>query len=63
MAQARRVLSKLRKDKSMIRERLRRWRRYRTVVRELQEYGHRELGELGIARNDIARIARAAAEE
>jgi uncharacterized protein YjiS (DUF1127 family) len=47
----------------MIKQRLRRWRRYRTTVRELQEYRHHELSELGIARPDIHRIARDAAWE
>jgi uncharacterized protein YjiS (DUF1127 family) len=45
----------------MMRERLRRWRHYRRTVRELQEYRHHELSELGIARSDIDRIARNAA--
>jgi uncharacterized protein YjiS (DUF1127 family) len=41
-------------------ERYRRWRRYRTMVRELREYSHNELTELGIARQDIERVAWAA---
>ena len=39
-----------------ITERYRRWRRYRTMVRELQSYTHRELSDLGIARQDIEQI-------
>jgi uncharacterized protein YjiS (DUF1127 family) len=38
-------------------ERYRRWRRYRTMVRELRSYSHHELTELGIARQDIERLA------
>ena len=40
-----------------IRERIRRWRRYRTFIREMGDYSHHELTELGIARADIGRIA------
>lgn len=32
-------------------------RRYRTMRRELREYSHHELTELGIARADIDRIS------
>jgi len=46
-----------------IRDRIRRWRRYRNMVRELESYTPAELIELGIARPDIARIARAASFE
>ena len=38
-------------------ERIVRWRRYRTMVRELSAYPLHELSELGIARADIGRIA------
>lgn len=41
-------------------ESYRRWRRYRRMVRELREYSHHELTELGIARQDIERLAWAA---
>ena len=40
-----------------IRENYRRWQRYRTMVRELRDYSHHELTELGVARADISRIA------
>ncbi len=40
-----------------ITENFRRWRRYRTMVRELRGYSHHELTELGIATADIDRIA------
>jgi uncharacterized protein YjiS (DUF1127 family) len=40
-----------------IHERIVRWRRYRTMVREMSAYRHHELTELGIARADIGRIA------
>ena len=41
--------------------RLRRWRRYRETVRELQGLSSRELNDLGITRPDISRLAREAA--
>ena len=40
----------------------RRWRRYRVIVRELDSYSRHELAELGIAPQDIRRVARAAAQ-
>lgn len=40
-----------------IRENYRRWQRYRSMVRELRDYAHHELSELGIARADISRVA------
>ena len=40
-----------------IRESIRRRRRYRTLIRELSEFSHHELTELGIVRADIGRIA------
>lgn len=40
-----------------IRETIERWRRYRTLVREMSEYSHGELAELGIVEADIGRIA------
>ena len=40
-----------------IKERYRKWRRYRIMVRELADYRSFELGELGIARVDINRLA------
>jgi len=40
-----------------IRDRIRRRRRYKTLVREMWEFSHHELTELGIARADIGRIA------
>lgn len=43
-----------------ITERYRRWRRYRRMVRELREYSQHELTELGIAHQDIERVALAA---
>ena len=42
-------------------DRYRRWRRYRETVRELQGLSSRELGDLGIIRADIGRLAREAA--
>lgn len=44
-------------DAMRITENFRRWRRYRTMVRELRGYSHHELTELGIATADIDRIA------
>jgi uncharacterized protein YjiS (DUF1127 family) len=40
-----------------IRERILRRRRYKLLFRELSEFSHHELTELGIARADIGRIA------
>ena len=36
----------------------RRWRRYRRAVNELSGLSNRELDDLGIARGEIARVAR-----
>ena len=36
------------------------WRRYNQTVRELSRLDNRELNDLGIARADIERVARAA---
>ncbi|WP_082549812.1 DUF1127 domain-containing protein [Mesorhizobium sp. Root157] len=36
------------------------WRRYTETVRELNRLNARELNDLGIARGDIAKVARAA---
>ena len=41
--------------------RIQRWRRYRTTVRELQNLSSRELQDLGLSRGDIRRVARQAA--
>ena len=41
-------------------ERVRRWRRYRNTVRELEGLNGRELQDLGINRSDISRLAREA---
>ena len=40
-----------------IRESIRRRRRYRTLIRELSEFSHHELIELGITPADIGRVA------
>jgi len=40
-----------------IRERILRRRRYKLLVRELSEFSHHELTELGIAPADIGRVA------
>jgi uncharacterized protein YjiS (DUF1127 family) len=40
--------------------RYQRWRRYRSMVRELKSYSHHELTELGISQRDIERVAYAA---
>jgi uncharacterized protein YjiS (DUF1127 family) len=40
-----------------IRDRIRRRRRYKVLVREMGEFSHHELTEMGIARADIGRIA------
>jgi uncharacterized protein YjiS (DUF1127 family) len=42
-------------------ENFRRWRRYRTTVRELSHLSSHELRDLGITRGDISRLAREAA--
>ncbi|MBN9242584.1 MAG: DUF1127 domain-containing protein [Mesorhizobium sp.] len=36
------------------------WRRFNQTVRELSRLDNRELNDLGIARSDIERVARAA---
>ena len=41
-------------------DRVRRWRRYRSTVRELEALSPRALGDLGISRFDIQRVARQA---
>jgi uncharacterized protein YjiS (DUF1127 family) len=40
--------------------RYRRWRRYRSMVRELKGYSQHELAELDISQRDIERVAYAA---
>ncbi len=40
-----------------LRDRIRRRREYKMLVREMSEFSHHELTELGIARADIGRIA------
>jgi uncharacterized protein YjiS (DUF1127 family) len=47
-------------SRTSIYERVRRWRRYRTTVRELEGLTSRELTDLGIHRADINRLAREA---
>jgi uncharacterized protein YjiS (DUF1127 family) len=42
--------------------RIRRWRRYRETVRELEGLSSRELSDLGINRGDIGRLAREASK-
>jgi uncharacterized protein YjiS (DUF1127 family) len=44
-----------------IRDRYNRWQRYSRTVTELNSLSNRDLADLGIARGDIARIAREAA--
>lgn len=44
-----------------IARKLRQHSRYSETVRELQRMSNRELSDLGIARSDIARVARQAA--
>ncbi len=46
--------------KSTLINRLQRWRRYRTTVRELENLTVRELEDLGLSRGDIDRVARQA---
>lgn len=41
----------------------RRWRYYRSIHRELSQFNDRDLLDLGIRRNDIGHVARAAAVE
>lgn len=45
-----------------VRQSYNRWRRYRAVMRELDSYSRSELTELGIAPQDIGRVARAASD-
>jgi uncharacterized protein YjiS (DUF1127 family) len=45
-----------------VRQSYSRWRRYRAVARELDSYSRRELAELGIAPQDIGRVAWAASD-
>jgi len=48
------------RNTNSITSRLRRWRRYRETVRELQSLSTHELNDLGIRRGDIGRLAREA---
>ncbi|MDE2383963.1 MAG: DUF1127 domain-containing protein [Alphaproteobacteria bacterium] len=45
----------------VLKSRINTWKRYNRTVTELQALTNRELSDLGIARSDIARIARDAA--
>ncbi|HEY4996211.1 MAG TPA: DUF1127 domain-containing protein [Aestuariivirga sp.] len=45
----------------VLKTRITTWKRYNRTVTELQALTNRELADLGIARGDIARIAREAA--
>jgi uncharacterized protein YjiS (DUF1127 family) len=45
----------------VLKSRITTWKRYSRTVNELQALTNRELTDLGIARGDIARVARAAA--
>jgi len=45
----------------VLKSRITTWKRYNRTVSELQGLTNRELADLGIARTDIARIAREAA--
>jgi uncharacterized protein YjiS (DUF1127 family) len=45
----------------VLKSRITTWKRYNRTVSELQSLNNRELADLGIARADIARIARQAA--
>jgi uncharacterized protein YjiS (DUF1127 family) len=45
----------------VLKSRITTWKRYNRTVTELQALTNRELSDLGIARADIARIAREAA--
>ncbi len=42
----------------IISQKLSAWRRYREAVRELSQMSDHELGDIGISRSDIERIAR-----
>jgi uncharacterized protein YjiS (DUF1127 family) len=44
----------------VLKSRLNSWKRYSRTVSELEALSNRELADLGIARSDIHRIARAA---
>ena len=44
----------------VLKSRITTWKRYSRTVNELQALTNRELSDLGIARADISRIARAA---
>ena len=46
---------------SVLLSKIREYLRYRETVRELSQLSDRDLSDLGIARYDISRIARAAA--
>lgn len=46
---------------SSLYDNFRRWRRYRTTVRELEQLSNRELNDLGIHRSQIHSVARQAA--
>jgi uncharacterized protein YjiS (DUF1127 family) len=45
----------------VLKSRITTWKRYSRTVNELQALTNRELTDLGIARGDIARVAREAA--
>ena len=45
----------------VLKSRINTWKRYNRTVTELQSLSSRELADLGIARSDIARVAREAA--
>ncbi len=45
----------------VLKSRITTWKRYNRTITELQALTNRELADLGIARSDIARIARDAA--
>ncbi len=42
----------------VLKSRVATWKRYSRTVSELQSLSNRELADLGIARNDISRIAK-----
>ena len=46
----------------VLKSRINTWKRYNRTVSELQALTNRELADLGIARADIGRIARQAAQ-
>jgi uncharacterized protein YjiS (DUF1127 family) len=50
------------RNSNSILNRYRRWRRYRTTVRELEKLSARELSDLGIYRGDISLLAREASQ-